>query len=84
MKGEAEIVEPKREREPFLKALSTVGFRMKGEAEIVEPKREREPFLKALSTVGFEPTPPKRMAPKATALDHSAKSTIYPKIDRIT
>ncbi len=44
MKGEAEIVEPKREREPFLKALSTVGFRMKGEAEIVEPKREQEPL----------------------------------------
>ena len=28
-----------------------------------------------MSSVGFEPTPPKRMAPKATALDHSAKTT---------
>ena len=30
-----------------------------------------------MSTVGFEPTPPKRLAPEASALDHSAKLTVY-------
>ena len=29
----------------------------------------------SLCPKGFEPLPPKRMAPKATALDHSAKGT---------
>ena len=27
-----------------------------------------------MQPVGFEPTPPKRMRPKRTALDHSAKT----------
>ncbi len=30
-------------------------------------------FLKKLRAVGFEPTPLSRLAPEASALDHSAK-----------
>ena len=30
-----------------------------------------------LSAVGFEPTPPERLVPKTSALDHSAKLTRY-------
>jgi hypothetical protein len=29
-------------------------------------------FTKGLAAVGFEPTPPKRLVPKTSALDHSA------------
>ena len=41
------------------------------------PCRSMYHFGKMVTEVGFEPTPPKRLVPKTSALDHSANQS-YP------
>ena len=36
---------------------------------------------KSLAAVGFEPTPPRRLVPKTSALDHSAKLPYNRKVE---
>ena len=42
--------------------------------EIKKQKKKKNQKSKLLTRVGFEPTPPKRLVPKTSALDHWAIS----------
>ena len=48
-------------------------LRAKFAKEVKEVLANRSPYKKKqMAAVGFEPTPPKRLVPKTSALDHSA------------